>query len=76
MHHLSQALAAARIEDLHRDAALRHTMRLARRVAHEPRVAARSGAPIFGRRIWTRLATVIPRHDRQPMRREMRRERW
>ena len=33
---LSRALATAHIEDLHRDAAQRHTIRLARRVAHEP----------------------------------------
>jgi hypothetical protein len=37
---LLQALAAAHIEDLHRAAARRHTIRLARRVVHEPRVAA------------------------------------
>ena len=37
---LTQALAAAHIEDLHRAAARRHTIRLARRVLHEPRVAA------------------------------------
>ena len=32
---LARALAAAHIEDLHRAAARRHTIRLARRVAHE-----------------------------------------
>ena len=37
---LARALAAAHIEDLHRTAARRHTIRLARDVAHEPRVAA------------------------------------
>ena len=37
---LARALAAAHIEDLHRAAARRHTIRLARRVAHEPPVAA------------------------------------
>jgi hypothetical protein len=37
---LARALAAAHIEDLHRAAARRHTIRLARRVAHEPHVAA------------------------------------
>jgi len=37
---LLQALAAAHIEDLHRAAARRHAIRLARRVVHEPRVAA------------------------------------
>ena len=37
---LARALAAAHIEDLHRVAARRHAIRLARRVVHEPRVAA------------------------------------
>ena len=39
MHHLIRALAIAHIEDLHRDAALRQTIRLARRVKHAPHVA-------------------------------------
>jgi hypothetical protein len=42
MHHLSRALATARIEDLHREAAQMHTIRLARRVTHEPHAAAAS----------------------------------
>jgi hypothetical protein len=37
---LLQALAATHIEDLHRAAARRHAIRLARRVVHEPGVAA------------------------------------
>ena len=37
---LTRALAIAHIEDLHRAAARRHAIRLARRVAHEPQVAA------------------------------------
>ena len=37
---LTQALVTAHIEDLHRAAARRHTIRLARSVVHEPRVAA------------------------------------
>src|SRR6478672_967221 len=37
---LARALAAARIEDIHRAAARSHTIRVARRVAHEPHVAA------------------------------------
>ena len=37
---LARALASAHIDDLHRAAARWHTVRLARRVAHEPRVAA------------------------------------
>jgi hypothetical protein len=75
MHHLSQALATARIEDLHRDAALRHTIHLTRRVAHEPHLAAASKAPILARRTWTRLATAVSRRNRHPMHREIRRER-
>jgi hypothetical protein len=41
---LARALAAAHIEDLHRAAARRHTIRLARRVAHEPHVGGRSNS--------------------------------
>ena len=37
---LARALAAAHIEDQQRAAARRRTIRLARRVVHEPRVAA------------------------------------
>ena len=37
---LARALATAHIEDLHRAASRRHTIRLARRAAREPRVAA------------------------------------
>ena len=37
---LAQALATAHIEDLHRAAARRRAIRFARRVAHEPHVAA------------------------------------
>jgi hypothetical protein len=37
---LSRALAIAHIEDLHRAAAPRHPIRLGRRVAHAPHVAA------------------------------------
>jgi hypothetical protein len=37
---LTRALATAHIEDLHRTAARRHAIRLARRVAHEPHAAA------------------------------------
>ncbi len=40
---LAEALATAHIEELHRAAARRYTIRLARRVAHEPQVA---GTPI------------------------------
>jgi hypothetical protein len=37
---LTRALASAHIDDLHRAAARRHTIRLAHRAAHEPRLAA------------------------------------
>jgi hypothetical protein len=37
---IARALATAHIEDLHREAARRHLIRLARSVVHEPRVAA------------------------------------
>ena len=37
---LTRALVTAHIEDLHRTAAQRHAIRLARRVAHEPHAAA------------------------------------
>ena len=37
---LTRALATAHIEDLHRTAARRHAIRLARRVAREPHAAA------------------------------------
>ena len=37
---LARAFATARTEDLHRAAARRRTIRLARRVAHEPHVTA------------------------------------
>lgn len=53
MHHLSQALAIARVEELHRAAAQRHTIRLARRVAHEQQAAATAKAPRPGSLIWT-----------------------
>ena len=41
---LGRALASAHIDDLHRAAARWHTIRLAHRAAHEPRVAATSTA--------------------------------
>ena len=41
---LARALAAAHIEDLHRAAARRHTIRLARRGAHEPHVGGHSNS--------------------------------
>ena len=75
MHHLSRALATARIEDLHREAAQMHTIRLARRITHEPHASAASRVPIFGGRIWTGRRDGRSRRDRAPMHREMRSER-
>ena len=53
MHHFSRALATARIEDLHREAAHRHMVRLARSVTQEPHMAAASRVPILSGRRWT-----------------------
>jgi hypothetical protein len=72
---LSQALATAHIEDLHRAAAQRHTIRLARRVAHETHVAATSNVSIFSGRIWTGRRDGRSRLDRLLMHREIRSER-
>jgi proline dehydrogenase len=62
---LAQALATAHIEDLHRAAARRRAIRLARRVAHEPPVAATSIAMLRSastRLRWTPRASGR-RHD-------------
>ena len=72
---LSRALATAHIEDLHRAATQRHTIRLARRVAHEPHLAGASDVPIFSGRMWTGCRDCRSRRDRLPMHREMRSER-
>jgi hypothetical protein len=42
---LSRAVATAQIEDLLRDAAQRHTIRLARVVEHDPHLAGASDVP-------------------------------
>jgi hypothetical protein len=42
MDHLSRPLVTAHIEDLHREAARMHTIRLARRVKHTPHAPAAS----------------------------------
>jgi hypothetical protein len=75
MHHLSRALATARIDDLHRDAAQRHTIRLARSATHEPHLAAASHVPILSGRRWTGRRDGRSRRDRLPMHQEMRSER-
>ena len=75
MHHLSRALATARIDDLHRDAAQRHTIRVARSVTHEPHVAAVSRVPILSGRRWTGRRDGRSRRDRLPTHQEMRSER-
>ena len=75
MHHLSRALATARIDDLHRDAAQRRPIRLARSVTHEPHTAAASRVPILSGRRWTGRRDGRSRRDRLPMHQKMRSER-
>jgi hypothetical protein len=56
---LARALASAHTDDLHRAAAGWHTIRLARRAAHEPRVAATPTAtqrPASESAAWTSCA--------------------
>ena len=53
---LARALASAHIDDLHRAAARWHTIRLADRAAHEPRVAATPTAIRSGSAAWTSCA--------------------
>jgi hypothetical protein len=75
MHHLIRALATARIEDIHREAAQMHMIRLARSDTHEPDTAAASHVPILSRRRWTGRRDGRSRRDRLPMHRGMRSER-
>jgi hypothetical protein len=72
---LARALATARIEDLHREAAQMHTIRLARRVKHERHMAAASRVPILSGRRWTGCRDGRSRRDRLPMHQELRGER-
>jgi hypothetical protein len=72
---LTRALATAHIEDLHRAAAQRHTIRLARSVTHEPHMAAARRVPIVSARRWTGRRDGRSRRDRLPMHQEMRSER-
>jgi len=58
---LTQALAAAHIEDLHRAAARRHTIRRTRSVVHEPRVTATPIAIL--RSASTRLRGRVPQAE-------------
>ena len=66
---LRQALAIAHIEDLHREAARRQTIRLARRVAEEPHVG---DASIAGQQSasdptrQSRAARSTAGHDERP----------
>ena len=70
MHHLSRALASARIDDRLRDAAQMHMIRLARRVTREARVAANNVADNrrprvnSGRYAWSRTSTELARRRR------------
>ena len=64
-----QALAIAKIEDLHREAARRHTIRVARRAAKEPHagdpsIAGQRSAPDPPRR--SRAPRPTAGHDEQP----------
>lgn len=72
MHHLHRALATARIEDLHREAAQMHTIGLARRATHDPDMAAADRAPTLSGRMWTRRRDGRSRRARAPMHQEMR----
>jgi hypothetical protein len=74
MDNLSPALATARIDDLHRDAAQRHAARLARGVTPEPHMAPASRVPILGGRLWPRRRDGRSRGDRLPMHQETRGE--
>jgi hypothetical protein len=71
MHYLSQALATAHIDDLHRDAAQRHAIRLARSGTHEPHVATARRVPILSGR---RRRNGRSRRDPLPMHQELRSE--
>lgn len=75
MHHLIRALATTHIEDLHREAAQRHAIRLSRRVAHGSPLAGASDVPVSGGRTWTGRRNRRSRRDRLAMRREMMSER-
>ena len=68
---LRRALATAHIEDLHRAAAPRQTIRLARSVAREPHMAAASRLPIVSGRRWTGRRDDGSRRDRVSMHQEM-----
>jgi hypothetical protein len=70
---LSRALAAARIDDLHRDAA--QTICLGRSVTREPDMAAANRVPVVSGRRWTRRHDGRSRRDRLPMHQGMRSER-
>jgi hypothetical protein len=72
---LSRALATAHIEDLRRAAAQRHTIRLARRVTHEPHLAAASRVLSLSGPRWMRRRDRRSRRDRLPMHQEIRSER-
>ncbi len=69
---LARALASAQIDDLHRAAARWHTIRLAHRAAHEPRVAATCTATqqsASESAAWTSCATaagMTPTETAQP----------
>jgi hypothetical protein len=75
MHYLSQALASARIEDLHREAARMQTIRVARHVTHEPHMASARRVRILSGRRSSGRHDGRSRRDRLPMHQELRSER-
>jgi hypothetical protein len=72
---LALLLATTRIEDVHREAAQMHTLRLARSGTREPDVAAAGRVPILSARRWTRRRDGRSRRERLPIHRGMRSER-
>jgi hypothetical protein len=74
MHHLSRALASARIEDLHRNAAQWHMIRLAHGVTHASPTAPVSRVPLLSGRRWIGRRDGRPRRARAPTHGAMRGE--
>jgi hypothetical protein len=63
MHQFSRALATARIEELHREAAQMHTIRSAGRITHEPHMPAATRVPIFSGWRWAGRRNGRSRRD-------------
>jgi hypothetical protein len=71
---LALLLATTRIEDVHREAAQMHTLRLARSDTREPPVAAAGRVLILSGRRWAGRRDGGSRGDRAPMPQDMRSE--